>query len=162
MGWIVDGTWNLDSLTEAIGAENLAIDPWPSAPGGNLSGYIQPSNLYLSAASLGDDRKAAWTFIEHFLSPESQALLSDAGLIPVVSNVKINDPRRELQLTQILTALAGGTAYPTIPEFEFFPTALDAALQSTLLGSTPPAEALSSAETVILAALAQAQATPTP
>lgn len=162
VGWIVDGTWNYNALTEAVGAENLAVDPWPTAPGGNLSGYIQPSNIYLSTTARGDDRTAAGKFIEHFLSAESQSILSEVGMIPVVSGVKMTDPRRQAQLTQILTALAGGTAYPTVPEIRFFPAALDAALQSVLLGNVPPAEALSSAEGVIRAALAQAQVTPTP
>jgi arabinogalactan oligomer/maltooligosaccharide transport system substrate-binding protein len=37
-GIIIDGTWNMSGLAEAIGADNLAIDPWPTP----MSGYVRP------------------------------------------------------------------------------------------------------------------------
>jgi arabinogalactan oligomer/maltooligosaccharide transport system substrate-binding protein len=161
-GWIIDGTWNLNDLSDAIGLENLAIDPWPAYKNGSMAGFVLPSNIYLSASSEEDDRKASWKFIEYFLTPENQSRLVNAGLIPVVGGVKIVDPRQEILLTQVLTALAGGVPYPSNPDFQLYLTPLDVALQSTLVGQTPPAEALNNAEQAVLNALAQAKATPTP
>jgi len=162
VGWIIDGTWNLAALSEALGAENLAIDTWPSYPGGSLAGYVQPANLYLSQAAQGDDRLAAWKFMEAFLSPPAQSRLNQVDLFPVVSGIRFADPRQEVLLTQALTALAGGAAYPVAPEMALYLAPLDAALQSVIAGNSTPAEALNAAEQAILVALAQAKATPTP
>lgn len=162
VGFIIDGTWNLQALTDTLGQENLAVDPWPSYQGGSLAGFILPENIYMSSASRDNNRQAAWKFIEHLLSPDAQSQLGSAGSIPVVSGVKVIDPRRELLLNQVLTALAGGVAYPTDPDFQFYLTPLDIALQSALIGENDPAEALRVAANAIQSALAQAKATPTP
>jgi maltose-binding protein MalE len=53
-------------------------------------------------------------------------------------------------------------AYPTDPDFQFYLTPLDIALQSALIGENDPAEALRVAANAIQSALAQAKATPTP
>jgi maltose-binding protein MalE len=162
VGWIIDGTWNLSSLSEAIGPDNLAIDPWPSYDGGKLAGYVRPTNIYLSGTTQGDDRKAAWKFIEYFLSADAQSRLADAGMIPVVSDVKKTNPRQDLLFTQVMTALTGGVAYPALPEMQDYLGPLDVALQSVLHGNTSPEEALNTAEQAILTALALNKATPTP
>jgi maltose-binding protein MalE len=65
-------------------------------------------------------------------------------------------------MRQALAALAGGTAYPAQPEFQYYLAPLDAALQAALRGNTPPAEALSAAEQAIRAILEQMRATATP
>jgi arabinogalactan oligomer / maltooligosaccharide transport system substrate-binding protein len=161
VGWIIDGTWNMNALSEAIGPENLSVDPWPAYHDGALSGFVFPSNLYLSRKAQGDGREAAWKFIEYFLSPESQARLVDAGLIPAVSGVKIADPRREILLTQALTALAGGATYPAQPEMKLYLAPLEAAIQASQRGKLPPGDALATSEAAILTALARANATPT-
>jgi maltose-binding protein MalE len=108
------------------------------------------------------DRLAAWKFIESFLSPLAQSRLNQIGLFPVVGDIRLADPRQEVLLTQALTALAGGVAYPVAPEMALYLAPLDAALQSVIAGNRTPAEALSAAEQAILVALAQAVATPTP
>jgi maltose-binding protein MalE len=79
-GIIIDGTWNTTGLAEAIGAENLAIDPWPTP----LSGYVQTENIYLNANAEGEDVDVGWAFMEFFLSAEAQAMLTEAGHIPAV------------------------------------------------------------------------------
>ncbi|MCU0488545.1 MAG: extracellular solute-binding protein [Anaerolineales bacterium] len=162
VGWIIDGTWNLSELSASLGSGNLAVDPWPSIPGGRMAGFVQAANLYLSAASQAEDREAIGLFVDHFLSPESQALLLEGGLIPVVSRVSISDPNQELLMEQVFEALAGGTGYPSAPEMNLYLGPLDLALQSVLRGGAAPAEALTTAEQAILIALAQANATPTP
>ena len=70
VGWIIDGTWNITALAEAIGAANLAIDTWPTP----LSGYTQTENIYLSANTTGDDQAASWAFMKYFLSADAQKI----------------------------------------------------------------------------------------
>jgi len=140
-GIIIDGTWNMTGLAEAIGANNLAIDPWPAYGDGHLSGYVQTENIYLNANATGDDQMAGWEFMEFFLSPQAQALLVKAGHIPAVAGVEIADPL----LQQAVEAFAGGTAFPVIPEMGAYWESMDTALRSVFDEGADPAEALQKA-----------------
>ncbi len=148
-GIIIDGTWNLTALAEAIGAENLAVDPWPAYGDGHLSGYVQTENIYLSANAEGDDQMASWEFMEFFMSPQAQALLADVGHIPAVAGVEVTDPLM-LQATE---AFALGTAFPVIPEMGAYWDPMSTAIQSVTDEGTDPAEALDQAFETITAAI---------
>ncbi|MGD2105770.1 MAG: extracellular solute-binding protein, partial [Anaerolineae bacterium] len=109
-GIVIDGTWNMTGLADAIGADNLAIDPWPEP----MSGYVQTENIYMSTNAEGDDQAATWAFMDFFLSPEAQAILTKAGHIPAASGVEVTDPL----MAQAVEAFAGGAAFPVIPEMD--------------------------------------------
>ncbi|MEW6567487.1 MAG: extracellular solute-binding protein [Chloroflexota bacterium] len=153
-GIIIDGSWNAAALAEAIGAENLAIDPWPAFGDSHLSGYVQTENIYLGANVTGDDMEASLAFIEFFLSPEAQALLADptkAAHIPAVSGVEVTDPLQQ----QMIAAFAQGTAFPVIPEMGAYWGPMDTALKSVFDEGADPATALQTAYDAIVAAIAQ-------
>lgn len=153
-GVIIDGTWNTASLAEAIGAENLVIDPWPTP----MSGYVQTENIYMSSSVSGDDETASWAFMEYFLSPEAQALLSDpgkAGHIPAVSGVDVTDPH----MAQSVVAFEGGAPFPVIPEMNGYWEPMDNALKSVFDEGADPAAALSKAENDVNAKLAEIRGT---
>jgi len=151
-GIIIDGTWNMSGLAEAVGADNLAIDPWPgSGEEGHLSGYVQTENIYMSANAEGDDQKAAWVFMDFFLSPEAQAILAGVGHIPAVAGVEVNDPL----MLQAVDAFAGGTAFPVIPEMGAYWGPMDTALKSVLDEGVDPAEVLQTAFDSITASIAE-------
>ncbi len=153
-GIIIDGTWNTASLAEAIGADNLAIDPWPTFGEGHLSGYVQTENIYLNANVDGPDRVTAWKFMEFFLSPEAQAILADptkAGHIPAISGVEVSDPL----MLQSMDAFAGGAVFPVIPEMGAYWGPMDTAIQSVTDEGIDPAEALQTAYDAIVAAIAE-------
>ena len=149
-GIIIDGTWNLGGLAEAIGADNLAIDPWPAYKDGHLSGYVQTENIYLNANVTGDDQKAALAFLQFFLSPKAQALLADptkAAHIPAIKGVEVADPL----LKQAVEAFALGTAFPVIPEMGAYWGPMDTALKSVFDEGADPAAALQQAYDSIVA-----------
>jgi len=126
-GIIIDGTWNLATLRDSIGAENLSIDPWPAYEKGQLSGYVQSDVIHLNTATSGADQEAALQFIEYLLSPESQARLTETGHIPAVEGVPVNDPL----LRQAMEAFRGGTLFPALPEWDVYLNGpMDRALQS--------------------------------
>lgn len=160
IGIILDGTWDINSLTEALGAENLAIDPWPTYRDGALSGYVMPENVYLSSQITGDRQDASWKFIEYLLSPQAQSVLVNVGRIPVASGVAL-DPIEDVLTSQAMKALSGGATYPVRPEMEFYPQALDIALQQIFKDGVAPQDALRTAYNSIIAALTEAQATAT-
>jgi ABC-type glycerol-3-phosphate transport system substrate-binding protein len=153
VGWIIDGTWNLRSLAAAIGPEKLAIDPWPGYEDGRMAGYVMGENVYLSPQESPATRQAAILFIDHLLSPESQAHLAEVGRIPAVSGVSITDPVSGPLIMQAVAALAGGATYPAVPQVSYYNLNLDIALRSIFEEVVDPAVALQSAEDAIIADL---------
>jgi arabinogalactan oligomer / maltooligosaccharide transport system substrate-binding protein len=150
-GIIFDGTWNIGAMAEAIGAENLAIDPWPTYGDGHLSGFVQTENIYMGSNVTGDDQAAAWAFMEHFLSPEAQEILGTVGHIPATVGVEVTDPFLE----QAAVSFEQGTAFPVIPEMGAYWGPMDNALLAILNEGADPAAALQEAYDAIVAAIAE-------
>jgi arabinogalactan oligomer/maltooligosaccharide transport system substrate-binding protein len=148
-GIVIDGTWNMSGLAEAIGADSLSVDPWPAygEEEGHLSGYVQTENIYLNTNVEGDDQMAAWEFMAFFLSSEAQAMLAKVGHIPAVVGVEVSDPL----MLQAMAAFEGGAAFPVIPEMGAYWESMDNALKSVFDEGADPAEALQAAEESITA-----------
>ena len=149
-GIIIDGLWNASMLAEAIGPENLAIDPWPIP----MSGYVQTDNLYLNANSTGNELDTCWKFMEFMLSPESQLIFSApsmAGMIPAILGVELTDP---IQM-QVMETFNGAATFPVIPEMSAYWDPVNNALLSVIEQGTNPADALQAAHDDVLAKLAE-------
>jgi arabinogalactan oligomer / maltooligosaccharide transport system substrate-binding protein len=145
-GIIIDGTWNIGTLSDAIGADNLAIDAWPTAANGSMSGVVQTESIYISNNTTGDDLDAAKAFVEYFLSPEAQKILSDsskAAHIPAIGGVDVTDPL----LAGAVAAFAGGIAQPRFGGCYW--TNMDNALNSYFGGEATAQEALQNAADII-------------
>ena len=154
-GLIIDGSWNMTGLAEAIGAENLVVDPWPKhGSSGHLSGYVQTENIYLSANAQGDAETAGWAFMEFFLSKESQTTLTKAGHIPATLGVSVSDPLMQ----QVAKAFELGTAFPVIPEMGAYWESMDNALKSVIYENADPAAALKIAHDSITAKIKEIRA----
>ena len=162
VGWIIDGTWSMRDLAEAIGTDKLAIDPWPTYKDGRLAGFVLADNLYLSARAQGDDQTATLRFIEYMLSPEAQTLIADANRIPAGRVVTPTDPEFGPLILQAITALANGVSYPTASTISVYNTNLDISLRSFFERNSDAGQALQSAQDAIEAVLAQNQANATP
>ena len=108
VGIIVDGTWNLQTLMDAIGSENLAIAPWPTYGGGHLSGWVEADSVYLNANITGNDRFASLAFMGYLLDPHVQVRLAEVGHIPSVTATTPRDPL----IQQAMQAFSSGVAYP--------------------------------------------------
>ena len=156
-GIIIGSTWDTTDLAEAIGADNLVIDPWPTiGEEGHLSGYVQTENIYLNANVEGEEQAAAWAFMEFLLSPDAQRILAEptkAGHIPAITGLEIGD----LHILQSMDALAGGTVLPINPEMELYWGPMEAVLQSVFDEGTDPAEALQIAYDDIVAAIEESR-----
>lgn len=148
-GWIIDGTWSLNDLAATLGAEKLAIDPWPSFGEGRLSGFVMAENLYINSHTRSDQLEATWKFVLHLLSPESQAYLAEIGRIPAVSGVNVPQTSQGALIAQAMTALEGGTAYPILPVMDVYTAQMDAALRLIFEAGVPPLQALNDASNTI-------------
>lgn len=145
-GIIIDGTWNTASLAEAIGADNLAIDPWPTG----MSGYVQTENIYLNANAAEADKEAGLAFIKFFLSTEAQTLLADptkAAHIPAIKGLAVTDPTMKASVA----AFAGGAAFPVIPEMGAYWDPMNNALKKAVDEGVAPATALQEAFDLVVA-----------
>ncbi len=147
VGIIVDGTWNITPLFEAIG-EDLVIDPWPSG----MSGFVQTKYLYLNSNSAGASMDAAKAFMSFMLSDEAQTLLvtTDSGFIPVLSTVSFDDPLR----SAALNTMGGSVPFLVIPEMGAYWGPMENAIRAVVDG-TDPAEALSAAEEAVNASVTE-------
>lgn len=151
VGLITETSGNLRSLANAVGSDNLAIDPWPSYAQGHLSGYVLADSVYLNANLSSDDLMAALAFTGYFLSPEVQRTLAEVGHIPSGLNV----PVRDRLIQQAETAFANGTSFPVNPEAQMYWSVLESALLDVFNGRVDPATALQRAYDVITTRLAE-------
>lgn len=148
-GMVIDGSWNMTALAEAIGPENLAIDPWPTYREGSLSGYVQTEDLFLST-NAGDNADAGWAFMEFFMTPEAQEILAGVGHIPAITAVEVTDP----MMQRAVEIFETGVAFPVIPEMNAYWAPMETAHKSVFDEAADPAEALAQAEESITAAIA--------
>lgn len=149
VGYLIEGTWERETLAETIGYENLFIDPWPAHGGGQLSGFIQSRNLYLNPNIFDDSYQAVWEFCEFFLSPKYQLQFANLGNIPVLLDFDVADSLT----SQTMIALTGGSPYPPVPGIEIYAQVLNDALRSIFFNGVPADLALDQASIKILESL---------
>jgi arabinogalactan oligomer/maltooligosaccharide transport system substrate-binding protein len=154
VGYVIDRSQWADTFAEALGRDNLAVDPWPAYGTGHLAGFVEAENLYLSADAEGADQAASLAFMAFVLSPEAQAILADrekAGHLPANSEVQIADRLQR----EMLIAFQQGFALPVDPEMVFYWSPMDAALLSILHDAVDPVVALTAAQEEILGSIAR-------
>jgi maltose-binding protein MalE len=159
IGFIIDGTWNLRSLAEAIGPENLAIDPWPALDEGRMAGLVQSDCAYLNSNSVDNEQYAALVFMGYLLDRNVQRWLAEVENIPAV----IDAQPRDVHFQQAMLALAGGIATPALPNADYwyaYLDALDTAIADVFARGVDPAVALQTAYDTITARLAELRGTP--
>jgi arabinogalactan oligomer / maltooligosaccharide transport system substrate-binding protein len=156
VGIIIDGTWNRDALVNAIGEENLYIDPWPTYKDGHLSGFIQTDNIYLASRAAGDERYAALQFIGFMLAPEVQAVLTRADHVPALKEVEVETE----WMKQAMVAFAGGTPYPIHPNTSLYWDAMETSMGYVFNKTAPAEPALVQASDSITAQIREIQTRP--
>ena len=162
VGFVIDGTWNLSTLAEAVGEENLVIDPWPVYGGGALAGYVQSEQLFLNPQVSEHNLEPTLRFMEYISSMDPQTILAEVGFIPALTGLQLTGDTAQRHQTQAMIALAGGAAYPTHQNMAIYPAHMDQALRSVFELGISAQDALQMAEDAILNELEQAQVTPTP
>ena len=110
IGYIIEDTGQIDSLVQALGEENLVIDPWPEFGTGHLSGFVRADSVYLNPNTRPNDASAAMLFMGYLLVPDVQQVFAEIGMIPVALDAN----PRPLYVAQAAAALSRGTAYPPV------------------------------------------------
>lgn len=149
-GYLIDGSWNLAALANAIGKQNLAVDAWPALQGGYLSGYVKAESLYLNVNTAGDSTEnhlATLQFMGYLMTVPVQEFLAEQGFIPSLPAAQPRDPL----LAQAHAAFARGTAYPAVLLSKdgalrlIYQDILDAALVDVFKNGVAPRVALENA-----------------
>jgi ABC-type glycerol-3-phosphate transport system substrate-binding protein len=145
VGIIIDGSWNITTLAQAIGMENLAIDPWPAYSTGHLSGWVETDSVFLNSNTTGNNRFAALSFMGYLLDPNVQMHLAEVGHIPSVNTTQPRDPL----IKQAMIAFLNGTPYPITVDsnvLSIYRTELDKAIRDVFELGIDPEAALQTAE----------------
>ncbi len=159
VGIIIDGTWNMQNLIDGIGADALAIDPWPAYGSGHLSGWVQADSVFLNSNVTGNDRFAALAFIGYLLDPQVQLRLAEVGHIPSVTATVPRDPL----IGQAMQAFSAGVTYPVavdVNTLTLYWNTLNTAISDVFSRWIKPDEALNAASEQI--SLILLNSTPTP
>jgi maltose-binding protein MalE len=126
--WLVDGSWNASRIVEALGEDQVSIDPWPVyLPTGKvLSGYARSRDIFFSTTAEEQDFDAAWILARYLLTSEVQedfALATFGQNIPVLKAL----PTTERWLQELMVAIAMDVPLPRFPEFNIFVEHLESA-----------------------------------
>jgi ABC-type glycerol-3-phosphate transport system substrate-binding protein len=159
VGIIIDGSWNISMLAQAIGADNLAIDPWPTYDSGHMSGWVESDSIFLNSNTTGDNGFAALTFIAYLLNPNVQMRLAEVGHIPSVSSTQPRDPL----IRQAMEAFSYGVPFPiTVDErvLNLYWKELDMAIWKVFMSGISPSNALKAASDNLVSLLRNTENAP--
>ncbi len=145
VGLIFAGTWHLSALQDSLG-DDVVIDLWPEFGDFHLSGYVWTENIYLSANLTEEAYYRALAFSQFFLSPESQAVFAEIGIIPATLYRDV----KEQIILQAVAALTKGTQYPLSPEMELYIKPMHEALLAVFEENIAPSIVLETAEDRIM------------
>ena len=145
IGLVLDATWNLQRLANAIGADNMAVDPWPEG----LDGWVLADVVYVNSSLAEGNGALVEAFVGHLLSAETQSALAQSGRVPVTANAQVTNPT----VRQAATALNSGSLFPIAPEMAAYWSPLSEAIDATIDRNTPPEQALQQASDRIKAEL---------
>jgi ABC-type glycerol-3-phosphate transport system substrate-binding protein len=139
--WMIDTSEIASDLAQAVGLENIAIDPWPlyEETGDNLAGYLWSENLYLLAEATFVDREITWSFMRYLVSDEVQEQLGQtlgADYLPVSIAYQASDSFQARLIEVLLTNLGR----PVRSDLSIYQEALQkASLDVALRGANPNA-----------------------
>lgn len=155
VGMIIDGGWNASSFADAIGTDNLVIDPWPEG----MSGFVTSEVVYLVNNGPLDAREdqASLEFMEYLVSEPAQMIWAEVACsnqnigvgVPVLRDLYVSDPL----LTMAMNAFAGGVNFPVQPNMDLYWNPLNTAINDVIYANSDPWDALQVANDVIISQL---------
>jgi ABC-type glycerol-3-phosphate transport system substrate-binding protein len=139
--WMIDTSEVASSLADAVGLENITVDPWPvyGLTGEALSGYVWSENLYLLSEATFVDREITWEFMRFLVSEDVQGQLGEemgVDFLPVSADYQANNSFQ----ARLLRAVLGGIGRPVRSDMFIYQGPLqEASLDVALRGANPGA-----------------------
>lgn len=127
-GWLVDGTWNCASILDALGVDQVAVDPWPiySQTEIPLAGFAWSRNIFFGSSTEDQDFDAAWILARYLLTEEVQRDYAERNLglhVPVLKSMATD----QRWLKELMTAISTNIVLPLFPEMSIFTEHLEVA-----------------------------------
>jgi raffinose/stachyose/melibiose transport system substrate-binding protein len=139
---IVDGTWDTQKFTSALGSKVAAfVPPFSDTP---IKGVVDFAGDGLSMTSYSQHQAEATQFLEFMTTPQAARIINAAGLIPAIKGVSTSNPVNQQMLNFVSQDHL--TAYPMLDNV-VQPNVVNTGskeLPSVLNGSISPKSALSS------------------
>jgi raffinose/stachyose/melibiose transport system substrate-binding protein len=106
---IVDGTWDTQKFTDAMGSKVAAfVPPFSNSP---IKGVVQYPGDGFSITKYSKNKAAAAAFLAFIATPQASAIINKAGLIPDVKGTTTTNPVNQQMLS---FAKHGYTPYPML------------------------------------------------
>jgi raffinose/stachyose/melibiose transport system substrate-binding protein len=106
---MVDGTWDTQKFTDAMGSKVAAfVPPFSTKP---IKGVVQYPGDGFSITKYSKNKAAAAAFLAFIATPQASAIINKAGLIPDVTGTKTTNPVNQQMLGFVKH---GYTAYPML------------------------------------------------
>lgn len=144
---IIDGTWDTQKFTDALGSDVAAfVPPFSDSP---MQGVVQFAGDGLSMMSYSQHQAEAAKFLDFMTTDQAAQLIDQAGLIPAIQGSSTSNPVNQQMLD---FALQGGlTPYPMLDNV-VQSAVVDVGnklLPSLLAGQTSPDDALGQMEAAL-------------
>ena len=144
---IIDGTWDTQKFTSALGSKVAAfVPPFSNTP---INGVVDFSGDGLSMTTYAAHPTQALQFLEFMTTPQAAQIINAAGLIPAIKGTSTSNPVNQEMLTFVTKDHM--TAYPMLDNV-VQPNVVNTGskeLPSVLNGTISPASALSSLQTTL-------------
>ena len=106
---MVDGTWDTQKFTNAMGSKVAAfVPPFSNSP---IKGVVQYPGDGFSITKYSKNKAAAAAFLAFLATPQASAIINKAGLIPDVAGTKTTNPVNQQML---MFAKHGFRPYPML------------------------------------------------
>ena len=142
---MVDGTWDTQKFTSALGSKVAAfVPPFSTTP---IKGVVDFAGDGLSMTSYSQHQAEALQFLEFMTTTQAAQIINAAGLIPAINGVNTSNPVNQQMLNFV--SQDHMTAYPMLDNV-VQPNVVNTGskeLPSVLNGSITPKSALGSMQT---------------
>jgi len=144
---IIDGTWDTQKFTSALGSKVAAfVPPFSNTP---INGVVDFSGDGLSMTTYAAHPTQALQFLEFMTTTQAAQIINAAGLIPAIKGTSTSNPVNQEMLNFVTKDHM--TAYPMLDNV-VQPNVVNTGskeLPSVLNGTISPASALSSLQTTL-------------
>jgi len=149
VGLLIADSELIPQFEDALGAENLAIDPWPTYGDGSLSGFVQTNVVYMNWHATYFRRTISWEFMSYLVGETAQTLFATNRHIPTRVGVDTENPL----LQDAAALIADGAPLPVSPELSVYVDELNGAIAGVFEDGEDPQAALDDAAAAIRSAI---------
>jgi arabinogalactan oligomer / maltooligosaccharide transport system substrate-binding protein len=145
VGFLIGDSELIPQLQDAIGAENLAVDPWPTYGDGGLLGFVETNAVYMNWHATYFRRTISWEFMSYLVGERAQTLFATNRHIPTRVGIETEDPL----LQEAAAIVADGAPLPVSPEISLYVEELNGAIAGVFEEGQDPQAALDDAAAAI-------------